>query len=232
MTTTAERHKSLEIAQQDRVIESSRQAALVGHSDVPYDTDLVRVALDDTCCVFQSNLPARLVPDQLGFDLLWDLHPTEYHEIKMYGRLVRMPLWQQAFDVDYYYTGRSNKALPLPTELHPLRAWCQEKVDTRLNGAFINWYDGTLGHHIGPHRDSVVNLIPGSPIVTISLGEERIFRMRNWKGPGRRDFLVTNGAVIVIPWATNLAWTHAVTCRKSHRGRRVSITFRAFDQMP
>ena len=58
-------------------------------------------------------LPALLIPHGEGFENLWNLHPVEYHEIKMHGRLVRTPRWQQAYGVDYHYTG-VNWARDLP----------------------------------------------------------------------------------------------------------------------
>ena len=68
----------------------------------------------------------------------------------------------------------------------------------------------------------------GSDIATISLGEARIFRMRPWKKRGYTDIEVTHGDVLVIPWATNQAWTHEVPHFARFRERRISITLRAF----
>jgi alkylated DNA repair dioxygenase AlkB len=90
------------------------------------------------------------------------------------------------------------------------------------------WYDGSLGHYIGKHRDSTIDLIKGAPIVTISLGESRTFRMRPHKGIGFQDFVVDNGSVCVIPYATNEKWTHEVPPSRRLQGKRISLTMRAF----
>ena len=115
------------------------------------------------------------------------------------------------------------------TALAPLLAWAREAVDARLNGLLVNWYDGRLGHYIGRHRDSTARLLLGSPIVTISLGQARVFRMRPWRAKGYRDFHAGDGTVFVMPYATNLAWTHEVTHRAVDTGRRISVTLRAFE---
>jgi len=73
-------------------------------------------------------------------------------------------------------------------------------------------------------------MVPGAPIVTISLGDRRVFRLRPWKGRGVRDFEVANGTVIVMPYDTNLTWTHEVPGRAQDRGRRISLTLRAFHE--
>lgn len=189
---------------------------------------LQTLALDDTNNVQTGHLPAALIPDPAGFDALWSLHPTEFHEIHIHGRRVHTPRWQQAYGADYHYTGNTNRALPLTPSMEALLAWAAEGIEPRLNGLLFNWYDGLRGHYIGAHRDSDTNRIKGSPIVTISFGEERVFRMRPFRGKGFVDIPAVHGGLIVIPWNTNRAWTHEVPAPKGSRGRRISVTIRAF----
>lgn len=94
-----------------------------------------------------------------------------------------------------------------------------------------DWYDGQLGHYIGKHRDSTKNMVHGAPIVTISSGEQRTFRLRPWKGAAgsQHDFPAADGTVFVMPYETNLAWTHEVPKSARCTGRRISVTLRAFN---
>lgn len=186
------------------------------------------IALDETHHVQVGALPEALVPDAAGFEALWALHPDDFHQIKMHGRLVRTPRWQQAYGADYRYTGNTNRALPLTPEMEAWLGWVREAFDPRLNGLLFNWYDGAEGHYIGKHRDSDINRVEGSPIVTFSFGEERVFRMRPWRGKGFVDVPAEHAGIIVIPWDTNRAWTHEVPAPKGSRGRRISVTIRAF----
>lgn len=190
--------------------------------------ELRRVALDDTHAVLVGTLPASLVPDDAGFEALWSIHPETFHEIKMHGRPVKTPRWQQAYGADYRYTGSTNRARPLVPPMPAWLAWARERFDPRLNGLLLNWYDGAAGHYIGKHRDSDVNRIEGSPIVTLSLGEARAFRLRPWRAEGFVDVAAVHGSVIVIPWETNRAFTHEVPASKKSLGRRISVTIRAF----
>ncbi|HZS05931.1 MAG TPA: alpha-ketoglutarate-dependent dioxygenase AlkB [Blastocatellia bacterium] len=191
-----------------------------------YDT------LDDRSQFWTSSLPDRLLPDDDSFGELWDLHPPEFHEIRMHGRLVKTPRWQQAYGADYHYAGKVNRALPVPAQLEALHSWVRGNIDCRLNGLLLNWYDGRLGHYIGRHRDSIRGMLKGAPIITVSFGEARIFRLRPWKKAGRRDFMAEHGSVFVMPWETNLAWTHEVPHYRKYRGRRISVTLRAFEATP
>lgn len=190
-----------------------------------------RVPLPGGHSMVVGSLPNHLQPSPDQFSALWEMHPLDYHEIKMHGRG-----WSRRRDgsrpsVTTAYTGRVNRALPIPTILEPLVSWAREGVDTRLNGILVNWYDSALGHYIGRHRDSIIGLAERSPIVTISLGAERRFRLRPWPsklGGPPLDLPATDGAVFVMPWSTNRAFTHEVPTGRASSGRRISVTLRAF----
>jgi len=187
-------------------------------------------ALDASAAIQVGRLPDELVPDTAGFERLWAIHPDTFHVIKMHGKDVRTPRWQQAYGADYRYTGNTNRALAIPCELEPLHAWIRSQIDPRLNGLLLNWYDADHGHYIGKHRDSTINMVAGAPILTISLGAERVFRIRPWKAEGAtHDIPTGNGTLIVMPYVVNLAWTHEVPHNAKAAGRRISITARAFE---
>ncbi|MBI3838067.1 MAG: alpha-ketoglutarate-dependent dioxygenase AlkB [Planctomycetia bacterium] len=195
----------------------------------PSFASLTRHVLDDQTDFYTGSLPSELIPTSDDFEAIWRLHPVDFHVITMHGRLVPTPRWQQAYGHDYHYTGRVNRALPVPELIQPISEWTDRTIYRGLNGVLINWYDGTLDHYIGRHRDSTKNMVESAPIVTISLGEQRVFRVRRWKGTDVRDFIVDTGSVVVMPYSTNRAWTHEVPKAAKYRGRRISITFRAFE---
>ncbi|HET9987268.1 MAG TPA: hypothetical protein VFQ65_02090, partial [Kofleriaceae bacterium] len=60
---------------------------------------------------------------------MWEMHPTTFHVIKMYGKQVRTPRWQQAYGADYRYTGNTNRALAIPAELVLIHDWIEEQID-------------------------------------------------------------------------------------------------------
>lgn len=177
-----------------------------------------------------GRLKDDLVFGRVHFEALWALHPPERHWIKMVGQDVQLPRWQQAFGADYIYSRQVNRALPVPALLNPLHDWVKSVIDPRLNGLLLNWYNAGEGHYIGPHRDSTKNMVGGAPIVTVSFGEERVFRLRPYKREGaRHDFRAADGTVFILPYSTNLRWYHEVPHAARYRGRRVSVTFRAFE---
>ena len=195
----------------------------------PALTSYQKIYLDDTHYIEYYPSVTDFTASPAMFETLWQQHPAEYHDILMHGKWVKTPRWQQAYGKNYEYTGSKNNALPISDIHQKYLRWCHEKIDTRLNGLLINWYDAQHKHYIGKHRDSPKGLLNGSPIVTITHGEERIFRFRPFGGKGYTDFPVRNGDVWVIPWAANKRFTHEIPHFTKYKGRRISVTLRAYE---
>jgi len=171
----------------------------------------------------------KSVLDEVSFDALWDLHPAHFPEILIHGRRVKTPRWSQAFGRDYRFSGQLAQAGSIPSLLNGVLDWSREAIDDHLNGLLLNWYDGSLGHYIGKHRDKTTGMVVGSPIVTVSFGEARVFRLREWKGTETIDFVAEHGSVFVVPYEMNKRWTHEVPKAARYLGKRVSVTMRAFE---
>ena len=172
-----------------------------------------------------SRLPDTL---ELDFEALWSAHPDRFHKVSIMGRETPVPRWSQAYGADYHYSGRTDRAEPVPPLLEGLLAWAREHIEPRLNGLLLNWYDAERKHYIGKHRDSIKGMVEDTPIVTISFGATRPFRMRPYRRPGAFvDVDAIDRSVLLIPWQTNRRWTHEVPHRAGG-GRRISVTLRAF----
>lgn len=184
--------------------------------------------LDADVSVWSTALPQRLCPDSAAFEALWGMHPDAHAEVRIMGRMVPIPRWQQAYGRTYAFAGGVSVALPVPSEFAPFLQWAQQQVDARLNGLLVNWYDADEKHYIGKHRDEPKGLVVDAPILTLSLGADRTLRMRPWRGKGMIDLPADAGSVYAIPARTNRAWTHEVPHFARDAGRRISVTVRAF----
>lgn len=186
------------------------------------------IPLDNESIIYLCEKVEDFDLSEIKFREIWNIHPTEFHTVKMYGKEILTPRWQQAYGKSYHYSGSKNNALPIPKLFNAFLEWSKNNIHFKLNGLLLNWYDGQKDHYIGPHRDDTRDLFENTPIVTISLGQERIFRMRKYGGKGFKDIVLKNGGVIIIPSDTNLKWTHEVPKFKKYDGKRVSITLRAY----
>jgi alkylated DNA repair dioxygenase AlkB len=161
------------------------------------------------------------------------LHPEEYGQVSYMGKTVNTPRWQQTYLKDYYFSGMIHKALLLPEELQPFLDWANTvSPNVIYNQVLINWY-ANGNHYIGPHSDDEKQLVELSPVLSVSLGQERIFRIRQKS---------TNDTVVDIPMPSD---TYVMMCGKMQKkylhevpkvtgkkgnemGRRINITFRVF----
>lgn len=177
--------------------------------------------------IYIGTVPDSVCPD---FEQLWSLHPAEQPVVVLYKEPVRLPRWQKAYGRDYMFSGQTSIADSVPDILMPILNWAQ-MLHPGMNGLLLNWYDSNLCHYIGPHQDSKIGLMPMSPIITVSFGSDRTFRLRPAK-PQRKgspvDLTVSNQDIVIIPWSTNENMTHEVLHRVKNTGRRVSVTLRAF----
>jgi alkylated DNA repair dioxygenase AlkB len=185
--------------------------------------------LGDDLQFLVGPLPDDLRWDADAFQVAWDLHPAIRPSILLHGRQVQVPRWHQAYGEDYRFSGLTSPAEPVPPLIAPLLSWARLEVHPHLNAILVNWYEGP-GHYIGPHHDTTRRMLPGAPIITVSFGEERIFRLSRGTGRERetRDFRATDGTVFVIPRDTNDAWKHSVPKSTRYTGRRISVTIRGF----
>uniref|UniRef100_A0A7S2XDL9 Fe2OG dioxygenase domain-containing protein n=1 Tax=Lotharella oceanica TaxID=641309 RepID=A0A7S2XDL9_9EUKA len=171
------------------------------------------------------------------FKELWDSHPTEYNEIMMHGRMVKIPRWQEAFGQSYTFSGSTAVArrdVPGPV------ATCMARVNRLVTCfafkmALVNWY--APQHYLGPHHDDARQLVEASPIVSITWGQTRTFRIkRNPKkeceGSKNASLDLRNGDLLLMSWCLNKTHKHEVTKlakgRQVAAGGRINVTLRAF----
>lgn len=189
----------------------------------------MEIELDDNC-VIEKRL-SDIACNRFSFEDIWSLHPDTYHYLTIHGRRIQSPRWQQSYGANYRFSGAVSKGFPVASLLQPYLDWCQKNIHADLNAMLVNWYDADLKHYIGKHRDDTRDLLENTPIVTISLGAPRTFRMRPYRGSGFIDTTLSHGDVLIIPEETNAKWTHEVPHFKRDKGRRISITCRAYRQL-
>ena len=181
---------------------------------------------------------SKLKKGLITFDEIWDIcpPPEDRGKIMMMGKLLDVPRFQKSYGISYKFSKVNHIAEPIPDFLSDLHEWVNTKLGYgSFNQLLINWY--VNGHHyIGKHSDDETQLIPGSPIVSISLGAERKFRMRpREKSNGKtsyHDFNLVSGDIIVMGGKTQKEFTHEIVkvsgVKGENVGKRINITFRQF----
>jgi alkylated DNA repair dioxygenase AlkB len=185
----------------------------------------------------QGMLPQNVVPTQKEFEELWNLHPQEFGQVKLFGKVHSTPRWQKSYMKDYSFSGMNHSAEPLPVQMKIYLHWINSLgYQGEFNQVLVNWYQNGA-HFISSHADDERQMVPGSPIVSISLGATRQFRLR-WgnnspqKGKIFRDFSVNHGSFLTMGGDFQKEFKHEIVKVNGYKGlqvgRRINITFRQF----
>ena len=108
------------------------------------------------------------------YETLWEIKPEYRHVIRINGEPTKVRRYQQAFGQDYEYSGTTNKGLPFPQCTLPILEYFSELYKVNFNMLLINWYE-CGDDYISAHHDDASKMYPDSPIITFSLGTDRIF---------------------------------------------------------
>jgi alkylated DNA repair dioxygenase AlkB len=187
--------------------------------------------LDEDSWIETGVLPEEL--KDIKFDKLWNHHPDHFNQIKIYDKMVDMPRYTQTYLKNYVYSGVEHQALPLPQDFKPFFDWANKlKPNETYNQVLVNWYkDGS--HYIGAHTDNEKQLVKEYPIISISLGAERIFRIRNKETKEIvKDIVMKDRTYLIMGGKMQQNFTHEVPKITGkigeNTGKRINITFRKF----
>lgn len=177
----------------------------------------------------EGVLPTEIDGD---FNRLWDAHPKEYGLVKIYGKVIHTPRWQQTYGRAYEFSGINHTPLETPPLFQPFWDWATTTEYGPFNQMLVNWYQN--GHHyIGAHSDDETFMKPDTPIVSISLGASRKFRIREKKtNMIVKDIMMSHGMILVMGGNFQKEFKHEVPKIGGKKGevtgRRINITFRCF----
>lgn len=186
------------------------------------------IQLNEKSWVICGELPNGIYTD--NFNDLWNLHPKKYGQIKLFDRIVDCPRWQQTYMRSYWFSGINHECLPLPDEFKPYLEWANSLGYGEFNIALVNWYEDG-GQYIGRHADNEPQIVPNSPILSVSLGCARTFRIREKNTNDIvKDIEMPHGTVLIMGGEMQKHFLHEVpkvTGKKAKEiGKRINITFR------
>ncbi|XP_048370290.1 DNA oxidative demethylase ALKBH2 [Sphaerodactylus townsendi] len=160
----------------------------------------------------------------------------EFTKLQVFGKWHSIPRKQVTYGdsgLTYTYSGVTFSPKPWIPVLEHIRDKIQLTTGHTFNFVLINRYKD--GHdHIGEHRDDEQELVPRSPIASVSLGACRDFVFRHGASRGKRTschiepirLQLEHGSLLMMNFPTNRYWYHSLPIRKKTVAPRINLTFR------
>jgi len=184
---------------------------------VPFDGELYLVKQ------FYRQPEADLLFAQLQAHLAW-----QEESIFIYGRWVKVPrlmCWYGDPDASYRYSGVNHQPRPWTPVLQAVREKVEQQCQCDFNSVLANLYrDGK--DSMGCHADDEKELGLNPVIASLSLGDERLFKLHHKKRKETVDISLGHGDLLVMAGTLQHHWMHAVPKTKKLKAPRINLTFR------
>ncbi|XP_009982204.1 PREDICTED: alpha-ketoglutarate-dependent dioxygenase alkB homolog 2, partial [Tauraco erythrolophus] len=160
----------------------------------------------------------------------------ERTKLHVFGKWHDIPRKQVTYgdpELTYTYSGVTFSPKPWIPVLNRIRDRVTSDTGHTFNFVLINRYkDGE--DHIGEHRDDERELVPRSPIASVSFGACRDFVFRHCDSRGKNatrrikpiKLQLAHGSLLLMKYPTNVYWYHSLPIRKRVLAPRVNLTFR------
>lgn len=189
----------------------------------------------DIIPIIDQDGEAYLVPNFISplesaqmFNTLLDELAWERESITIYGRQVAVPrlvAWYGEPDAIYRYSGVTHTPQPWTPMLKDLRTRLEQFTHRPFNSVLANLYrDGN--DSMGWHADKEQELGDEPYIASLSLGEERLFRLRHNKSKKSINLTLGSGSLFVMGGALQHHWRHTLPKTMQLKGPRINLTFR------
>jgi len=148
--------------------------------------------------------------------------------IFIYGKWVKVPrlmCWYGDADAYYHYSGVDHQPRPWTTELQSVRAKVEQQCRWSFNSVLANLYrDGK--DSMGCHADDEKELGLNPVIASVSLGDERLFKLHHKKRKETLDITLGHGDLLVMAGSLQQHWMHSVPKTRKLKTSRINLTFR------
>ena len=172
-----------------------------------------------------DKLPEHLEFTLFHYGILWDMRPEKTKTFKLFGRSCEMKRLQQVYGQDYIFSGKLHKSKPIPEIFTCLIDYFNKKYSRNYNMILVNWYRNG-NDTIGFHADNEKQIKPNTEIITISLGVERDFVIKNKKL--KKVINMEDNSFLTMGGKCQKELKHSVPPRKHITKERISITLREF----
>ncbi|MDC1203831.1 alpha-ketoglutarate-dependent dioxygenase AlkB [Salibacteraceae bacterium] len=151
----------------------------------------------------------------------------EEREIKIFGKTYNQPrliAWQG--DLSYKYSGGTWPASPFSKTVRLLKNAVEMETGATYNGVLLNLYRNG-NDSMGWHSDNEKELGVDPIVASLSLGEDRVFKIRPNSEKGNSTSLILhNNSLLVMKAGFQNLYEHSIPKTRKPKGIRINLTFR------
>jgi alkylated DNA repair dioxygenase AlkB len=148
--------------------------------------------------------------------------------IFIFGRWVKVPrlmCWYGDPDAYYQYSGVNHQPKPWNKELQLIRVKIEQRFGSTYNSVLANLYrDGN--DSMGCHADDEKELGQNPVIASLSLGDQRLFKLHHKINKTTVDIILGHGDLLIMAGTLQNYWQHSVPKTKKLKTSRINLTFR------
>ena len=148
--------------------------------------------------------------------------------IFIFGRWVKVPrlmCWYGDPDAYYRYSGVNHQPRPWNEALQSSRVQVEQQCGCTFNSVLANLYRNGQDS-MGCHADDEKELGLHPVIASLSLGDERLFKLHHKKRQETVDIMLGHGDLLVMAGTLQHHWLHSVPKTKKLKTPRINLTFR------
>lgn len=149
-------------------------------------------------------------------------------DIFIFGKWVKVPrlmCWYGDPGAYYQYSGVNHQPRPWTPELQSVRARIEQQCQCAFNSVLANLYrygNDSMGCHADDEKELGLNPV----IASLSLGDERLFKLHHKKRKDTLDIILGHGDLLVMAGSLQHHWLHSVPKTKKIKTPRINLTFR------
>jgi alkylated DNA repair dioxygenase AlkB len=146
------------------------------------------------------------------------------------GPIPRLQCFISEDNIEYGYSHCKLVVEPWPDTLLAMRKRLEGHLNQPFNSLLVNYYrDGN--DTMGWHSDDEIELGQQPTIVCISLGAERILKLKHKVSNTVTDLKLKSGSCLVMSGDSQRDYQHAITKQTTLDHPRISLTFRYIKQV-
>ena len=174
---------------------------------------------------------SKVLSAQKSLDLFYYLQQNlnwQQPNITVFGKTGPIPRLQcfiSEENLEYGYSGHKLDLEPWPDVLLAMRTRLENHLQQPFNSILVNYYRD--GHDsMGWHSDDEAELGPEPTIACVSLGSERLFKLKHKVSNSITNIKLQSGSCLIMSGQSQQNYQHALPKQTTLKHPRISLTFR------